>query len=90
MDCLQNEKDLMIIPDRELYALPYAALLDLDGTYMIEKYSISVMSSIGSLLELQRRHSTVASAKKSALVVGDPHYRLMAPNQKACPGPSKW
>ena len=47
---------LTIIPDRELYLLPFAAILDpATSKHLIETHSISVAASVGSLIELERR-----------------------------------
>jgi len=40
-------------------ALPFAALLDeTDGKYLIEKYSLSVVPSLGTLLQLEEQQES--------------------------------
>jgi CHAT domain-containing protein len=75
MDALVNEPHLVILPDRELYALPWAALLDKDGKFLIERHAISVAPSVGTLLEIEQRAAEVAHDHFSqAMVVGNPHF----------------
>ena len=73
---LVDGEPLLIIPDRDLYALPFAAMLDSEGPegkYLIERHSLRVAPSVGTVIELQRRAaSRPPPSKPSAMVVGDP------------------
>ena len=72
---LEGEGRLLIIPDHELYALPFAALLDADGKYLIEKHSIRLAPSIGSIIEIGKRPMrTTDEGAMRALVVGGPDF----------------
>lgn len=50
---IANVKDLFIVPTGPLYQLPFEALLVEDNTYLIERHSISYLSS-ASLLKILR------------------------------------
>ena len=64
------EERVIIIPDSQLFALPFAALHD--GTsHLVERHTISVAPSIGILIELSR---AARARDKTAAVVGDPAF----------------
>ena len=68
------------MPDRDLFALPFAALIDADGRHLVETHALQVAPSAGTLIELERRvaarpaRSTDAGSKPKAVVVGDPFF----------------
>ena len=69
---LEGSPELLLIPDGDLYALPFVALFDSSsGQYLIERHSIRLAPSIGMLREL--RASAPVPACRS-LVVGGPDY----------------
>jgi len=66
---------LLLIPDSDLYALPFAALLSADGKHLIERHSLRVAPSVGTVIELEVRAACRgAAAAPAALVVGNPVY----------------
>ena len=69
---LVDDEALLIIPDRDLYALPFAALLDSNGKHLIERHSMRVAPSVGTVFELERRATARGPepSSPSALVVG--------------------
>ena len=71
---LSSASCVLIIPDAELYHLPFAALTSSNGGYLIEKHALRVAPALRTLLELEQRMSTGSSTSltPSALVVGDP------------------
>ena len=76
---LETETRLLILPDDDLYALPFRALLDVAGKYLVEQYVLSIAPSVGTVLKLGRRaannaHAQGDAALASALVVGDPDF----------------
>ena len=72
---LVDGEPLLIIPDRDLYALPFAAMVDSEGKYLIERHSVRVAPSVGTVIELQRRAAArPPPSKPSAMVVGDPSF----------------
>ena len=89
-DALRTEQRLIIVPDRDLYALPFAALRDSSGKHLIAKHVLSVAPSAGTLIELEQsiaartaRDAGVDDGHPTALVVGDPFFQGWA---KQLPG----
>ncbi|MFN7927664.1 MAG: CHAT domain-containing protein [Blastocatellia bacterium] len=71
---LGDAKHLLISPEGMLNLLPFAALVDEQKRYLVERYSISYLTSGRDLLRLQ-----VARTPKSApLIVADPDFDLTA------------
>ncbi|EOD39971.1 hypothetical protein EMIHUDRAFT_69905, partial [Emiliania huxleyi CCMP1516] len=73
---LSAGEPLLIIPDRDLFALPFAALLDSDGKHLIERHSLRIAPSAGTLIELEQRAADRGAPppRPPALVVGDPDF----------------
>ncbi len=67
-----NER-VIFIPQQSLFLVPFAALQDESGQYLLEKHTILTAPSIQvlSLTQQQRRRSSVRSSQTS-LVVGNP------------------
>ena len=77
---LVDGEPLLLVPDRDLYALPFAALLDADGKHLIERHSLRVAPSVGTVIQLEEGlQARAAPAEPSALVVGDPAFPGWAP-----------
>lgn len=69
---LRGRRRLTIVPDRELYRAPFAALLDrATGRYLVEDYEINTVPSAGFFAAASARRAR-ASRHAGALVVGDP------------------
>jgi len=49
-------RHLLVVPDGPLHALPFDALQDAKGSYLVEHYGISLIPSAAVWLELKRRH----------------------------------
>lgn len=70
------EARVIIIPHRELFLVPFAALQAADGTYLIERHtlltapSIQVLGLTAHLHQATRRHST--DLGNDVLIVGNP------------------
>jgi CHAT domain-containing protein/uncharacterized protein HemY len=62
---------IIFIPQRELFFVPFAALRDETGKYLVEKHSVLVAPSI-QVLDLARQQQQKAPAEAAALVVGNP------------------
>lgn len=73
---LAREDRLLILPDLQLYALPFAALQDSRGRYLIETHMLTVAPSIATVLELQGRltYARRATPGRRSLVVGNPNF----------------
>ena len=51
------EERLIIVPDQQLFALPFAALRNADGRHLVEHHTIRVSPSIGVLRQLGERRA---------------------------------
>jgi CHAT domain-containing protein/Tfp pilus assembly protein PilF len=67
---LGDVTQLLISPEGELNLIPFEALMDEQGHYLIEKYSISYLSAGRDLLRLQAAHPN----DTPPIIVGDPNY----------------
>jgi CHAT domain-containing protein/tetratricopeptide (TPR) repeat protein len=67
------ETKIVFIPHGELFLVPFSALMDDDGTYLIEKHTVLTAPSIQVLdLTRQQRQSTQVPGTANVLVVGNP------------------
>src|SRR6185503_15916637 len=67
-------RQLLISPDGALNLLPFAALVDERGQYLVENYEISYLSSGRDLLRLQ----VARESRTTPVVIGDPLYDVSA------------
>jgi tetratricopeptide (TPR) repeat protein len=72
-DLLPQNPDnrIIFIPHRELLVIPFAALQDTTGTYLIEQHTILAAPAI-QILELTQNPSLIPSNQDEVLVVGNP------------------
>ena len=63
--------EIIIVPDRALYPIPFAALSDKSGKYLSETFRISVVPSL-TALRLINESPTDYHRKTGALIVGNP------------------
>ena len=76
---VDTQSKLLIIPDGQLFFLPFAALTDAGGQPLIAKHSIRLAPSITTLAELEMRAISRGTAEPcTALVVGGPDYTTWA------------
>ena len=70
-----DQQRVIFIPHRELFRIPFAALQDREGNYLIQKHTILTAPSIQSL-ELARQHRTRIQSMNTtdALIVGNPNF----------------
>ncbi|MBD2069533.1 tetratricopeptide repeat protein [Leptolyngbya sp. FACHB-671] len=67
-----NESDrIVFIPQGGLFLVPFAALQDANGDYLIENHTISIAPSI-QILDLTRQQASPDQSLDNALVVGNP------------------
>ena len=68
---LLEEPEIIIVPDRNLYRVPFAVLLDKNGKHLSETFRIRIVPSRTTLKLIQQSpvdyHSQIG-----ALIVGDP------------------
>ena len=68
---LLDEPEIIIVPDRNLYLVPYPALLNERGKYLSENFRIRVVPSLSTLKLIQDSPADYHS-QTDALIVGDP------------------
>lgn len=80
---------LVVVPDEELHALPFAALVNpATGRFLVEEHDLGVAPSATAYLRGRERwRSRDDAPPQSALVVGDPETdRLLLPDLVPLPG----
>ncbi len=67
---------LIVVPDAQLYRLPFDALRLADGMYVLERYSVATAPSAGVLLALWRSRPAAARPASAVrlLAFGDPAF----------------
>ena len=68
---LLQEREIIIVPDRSLNQVPFAALRDKDGRYLSETFRIRIVPSLTTLKLIQDSPADYHS-QTGALVLGDP------------------
>ena len=68
---LLDEPEIIIVPDRNLYRVPFPALLNESGKYLSERFRIRVVPSLSTLNLIQGSPADY-HCQSGALVVGDP------------------
>ena len=66
-----DEPEIIIVPDRVFFRLPFAALKDKSGKYLSEKFRIRIAPSLTTLKMIQDSPADYHS-QTGALIVGDP------------------
>ena len=66
-----DDPEIMIVPDRSLYKVPFAALPDESGKYLSETFRIRTVPSLTTLKLIQDSPADYHS-QTGALIVGDP------------------
>jgi tetratricopeptide (TPR) repeat protein/CHAT domain-containing protein len=79
---LAGRTGLVIVPDGSLWELPFQALRDARGRYLVEDHAISYAPSLTVLREMRRAARDRAPAPRTLLALGDP-----AQGQTAAAGP---
>ena len=65
-------KRVVIVPDKSLATLPFSALLDDAGSFLIERYTVEIAPSAAFYLHARDRWRLLAGDQPTALVLGDP------------------
>ena len=68
---LLEGSEIIIVPDRSLYRVPFAALIDESGKYLSEKFRIRIVPSLTTLKLIQDSPANYHS-QSGVLIVGDP------------------
>jgi CHAT domain-containing protein len=67
---LSETRELLVSPDGALNLAPFAALVDEHERYLVERYSITYLTSGRDLVRLQDR----APSRQEALIIADPDF----------------
>ena len=78
---LLDEQEIIIVPDRNLYRVPFAALLSESGKYLSERFRIRVVPSLSTLKLIQDSPADY-HCQTDALVVGDPDVGMVIYRKK--------
>ena len=70
-DQLQGSTEIVIVPDRSLYRVPFGALIDENGKYLSDTFRIRYVPSL-TVLKLIQDSPAKYHRQAGALVVGDP------------------
>ncbi len=69
-----DKTQLLIAPDDQLNVIPFEALVDEQGQYLIESYQISYLSSGRDLVGFQDSSQTGTEAVRSPIIIANPDY----------------
>ena len=84
---IEQEEQLLIIPEGDLFRLPFAALRDAGGRYLIQRHAIRVSPSIGSVAALRSNDQLAGRITGNVLLVGDPCLNYLVHQKTPCPLP---
>ncbi|HEX8834559.1 MAG TPA: CHAT domain-containing protein, partial [Abditibacteriaceae bacterium] len=76
----------VIIPDGPLNALPFAALNNADGKYLVEQYVLSYAPGLSALMEMEKLRSTRAKNQKRVPWLGLARSQFAELGLKPLPG----
>lgn len=76
---------LTIEPHGPLLLLPFAALIDEHGRYLVEKYSLNYTPSLSLFRYMERDHETSTATRQHFLLVADPSDLARGPNGEQLP-----
>ncbi len=69
---MKKYKNIVFIPDDYLYFLPFETLISQDGSFLVEKFSVSYIHSLGIMQEILKRE--YSNTRKKILAFGNPVY----------------
>jgi CHAT domain-containing protein len=76
--CLLEVEELLILPHKELFEVPWAALVDENGHYLMQRHIVRIAPSLRvSSNALKRLQPHVSTCPGHALVVGNPSPNLI-------------
>lgn len=78
---LSGKTNLFLVPDGPLFYVPFEALTDQSGKYLIDRFSFTYAPSSSVLVEIleeqrQKRAQAASGTKRALLGVGDPIFSL--------------
>ena len=69
---LEGAEELLIIPHKELFEVPWAALVDAHGRYLIERHVLRVAPSLRVAVEPADKMKSSATGSGHVVIVGNP------------------
>ena len=69
---LEGAEELLIIPHRELFEVPWAALVDADGRYLIERHVLRVAPSLRVARQAAEKTESSVNGSGHVVIVGNP------------------
>ena len=88
---LLDEPEITIVPDRCLYHIPFAAMIDQSGKYLSDSFRIRIVPSLTTLQLIQDSPADYHS-QTGVLIVGEPAVRQVYPKELTktlCPLPKR-
>ena len=76
---LGNVRTVLISPDGELNLVPFAALVDQHGKYLVEKHNITYLTSGRDLLRL----NVPRQSREAAVVIANPTFKCRDPPRRS-------
>ncbi|MEM9908508.1 MAG: CHAT domain-containing protein, partial [Cyanobacteria bacterium P01_D01_bin.44] len=70
---------VVFVPHRSLFLVPFAALKNTQGRYLIEDHTIAIAPSLQTLDLLQQRSPSASSDFRPAVIVGNPQMPKLPP-----------
>ncbi len=71
---LSGKTELVIVPDSGLWEIPFAALLNNRGKFLIENFSISYVPSLTVLSQMKKIHTNRETEEFSLFAAGNPQH----------------
>lgn len=78
----QPDERIIFIPQGDLFLVPFAALQNAQGKYLIEQHTIATAPSIQALDLLYQRRQQISGVAQDILVVGNPTMPKPLPNYR--------
>ena len=71
-DALAGATTVCIVPDDVLWQVPFAALIDSRGSYLIERHALAVVPSMSVYAAMQQRPRSSVPGSRTLFAVGNP------------------
>ena len=72
-----SSEKVIFIPHKELFLVPFVALQDKSGKFLIEKHTISTAPSIQTLSLTHQRKQNLTNQTGSSLIIGNPYPNII-------------
>jgi CHAT domain-containing protein len=73
---LEGISSIVIIPDRELWEVPFQTLIDGNDKFLIEKFPISYSPSLAVFSEMQKLKQQLLQKQPAVLALGNPAFQV--------------